>query len=426
MSANAIPRPAIPILQAVRLTSLALLFVCSGQAYSYSEAAGQQFRSGTGAFQAGDYPTALAAFESALAQGMSGPALHFNIGVAAYRSGNYARAEIAFKEVANTPAMAGLAYYNLGLVELRRNDPAAAKRWFSRVESATEDPKLRQLAGSQLGEVEPPAPDHAWFGYAGFGIGHDDNVALVSNSDVLGISGTADNFAEAQLSLSTPLGDSWRIDGAVTYVDYQDLNDFDQLGLQTGGRYRWHIGDWTNDAGLQVAYTMLDGSGFETRRAIYVQTSRELRSDLTMRGRYRFSDIDGLGDFGGLSGRRHELGASLTWIQAAWDFRFGYRLEIGDYDDASLSATRHELTFDAENEFATDWTILIAASGRRSAYDDDTNENEQRTELALALTRSLTARWQVFLRYSYTNNDADASEFDYTGNRISAGVEATL
>ncbi len=49
-------------------------------------------------------------------------------------------------------------------------------------------------------------------------------------------------------------------------------------------------------------------------------------------------------------------------MQAAWDFRVGYRLEIGDYDDDSLSATRHELSFDAENEFATDWTVLIEAS----------------------------------------------------------------
>jgi hypothetical protein len=357
---------------------------------------------------------------------MSGPALHFNIGVAAYRLGNYERAEAAFKVVANTPAMAGLAYYNLGLVELKRNDPTAAKRWFSRVESATADPKLQQLAAARLGEVAPPSSDHAWFGYAGVGIGHDDNVALVSNSDVLGISDTADNFAEAQLALSTPLGDSWRVDGALTFVDYQDLNDFDQLGLQGGGRYRWNIGEWNNDAGLQVAYTMLDGSGFETRRALYVQTSRALSSDVTMRGRYRFSDIDGLGDFGGLRGRRHELGASLDWLQAAWNFRVGYRLEIGDYDDESLSATRHELSLDAETEFATDWTVLVAASGRRSSYDDDTNGNEQRTELALELTRMLTARWQVFLRYSYTNNDADASAFDYTGNRISAGIEATL
>lgn len=357
---------------------------------------------------------------------MSGPALHFNIGVAAYRTGNYARAEAAFKEVANTPAMAGLAYYNLGLVELKRNDPTAARRWFSRVEQVTDDPKVRQLAAAQLNEREPPPPGHTWFGYAGFGIGHDDNVALVSSSDVLGISGIADNFAEAQLAVSTPLGDAWRIDGALTFVDYQDLNDFDQLGLQTGGRYRWNIGDWVNDTGLQVAYTMLDGSGFESRRALYLQTSRELSADVTMRGRYRFSDIDGLGEFGGLSGRRHELGASLTWIQAAWNFRFGYLFEIGDYDDESLSATRHELSFDAETEFATDWTILLEASGRRSTYDDDTNGNEQRTELALALTRTLTTRWQVFLRYSYTNNDADASEFDYTGNRISAGVEATL
>jgi len=357
---------------------------------------------------------------------MSTPALHFNIGVAAYRVGDYGRADTAFKEVANTPSMAGLAYYNLGLVELKRNDPTAASHWFSRVATATEDKRLRELAAAQLGDRQTPARTHAWFGYAGFGIGYDDNVALVSNSDVLGISDRADNFAEAQFSVSMPLGDSWRLDGSVMAVDYQDLDNFDQIGLQTGARYRWLFDDWINDAGAQLSYTTLDGAGFENRRALFIQTGRDLLPDLYMRGRYRFSDIDGLGEFRGVSGQRHELSAALDWTRADWAFTFGYQLEIGDYQERLLSATRHLLSADAEYSFATDWTFLAEASRRHSSYDSDINGNEQRTELALSLTRTLTSRWQVFLRYAYTNNDADAPEYDYTGNRLSAGVEATL
>jgi len=401
-----------------------LLFICSGPAYSHTEEATQQFRSASAAFQAGDYQRALSAFESALAQGMSTPALHFNIGVSAFRVGNYARAETAFKEVANTPSMAGLAYYNLGLVELKRNDPAAANRWFSRVEGATEDARLRQLAAAQLGDRQSPA--RKWVGFAGFGVGHDDNVALVSNSDVLGLSGKADNFAEAHLSLSTPLGADWRLDGGAVLVDYQELDSFDQFGLQAGARYRWFFEDWVNDAGVQLAYTTLDGSGFENRRALFIQTGRDLRDDLYLRGRYRFSDIDGLNEFRGLTGRRHELSATLDWTHADWDFGFGYRFELGDYDDASLSATRHVMSVEAEYDFAIDWTLLAEASRRHSDYDSGANGKERRTELGLALTRTLSSRWQAFVRYEYTNNDADAVEYEYTGNRITAGVEATL
>ncbi len=357
---------------------------------------------------------------------MSTPALHFNIGVAAYRVGNYGRAETAFKEVANTPSMAGLAYYNLGLVELKRNDPTAASHWFSRVATATEDKRLQELAAAQLGDRQSPARTHAWFGYAGFGIGHDNNVALVSNANVLGISDRADNFAEAQFSVSTPLGESWRVDGSVMAVDYLKLDSFDQIGLQSGARYRWLFDDWVNDAGVQLAYTTLDGSGFETRRALFIQTGRDLLPDVYMRGRYRFSDIDGLGEFRGVSGRRHELSAALDWTRADWAFTFGYQLEIGDYQDNSLSATRQQLSVDAEYSFATDWTLLAEASRRNSNFDSATNGNEHRTELALSLTRTLTSRWQVFVRYGYTNNDAEAREYDYTGQRISAGVEATL
>lgn len=402
-----------------------MLFVCSGPAYSHTDEATQQFRSGSAAFQTGDYKKALTAFEAALARGMSTAALHFNIGVAAYRLGNYGRAETAFKQVANTPAMAGLAYYNLGLVELKRNNSAAASRWFSRVEGATEDARLRQLATAQLGDLQPAVPAHTWVGYAGFGVGHDDNVALVSNSDVLGISDKADNVAEAQFSLSMPLGD-WRLDGGAMAVDYQELDSFDQLGLQAGARYRWFFEDWTNDAGVQLAYTTLDGNGFENRRALFVQTGRDLLPDLYFRGRYRFSDIDGLNEFSGLTGQRHELGAALDWTRAEWDFSFGYRLELGNYADDSLSATRHELTFDASYNFATDWTFRAEASQRRSNYDSEINGNEQRTEFGLVLNRTLTSRWQAFFRYEYSNNNADAAGYDYTGDRITAGVEATL
>jgi tetratricopeptide (TPR) repeat protein len=402
-----------------------LAFVCSAPAYSHTEQATQQFRAGSNAFQAGDYQTALICFESAHAQGMSTPALHFNIGVAAYRVGNYGRAETAFKEVANTPALAALAYYNLGLVDLKRNDPAAAHRWFSRVEGATDDARLRQLAAAQLGDLQPAVPAHSWVGYAGFGVGHDDNVALVSNSDVLGISDKADNFAEAQFSLSLPLGD-WRIDGGAVAVDYRDLDSFDQLGLQAGARYRWFYDDWTQDAGVQLAYTTLDGAGFENRRALFVQTGRDLLPDLHVRGRYRFSDIDGLNEFEGLTGRRHELGAALDWTRTEWNFSLGYRLELGDYAEDSLSATRHEFSFDASYDFATDWAFRGQASRRYSNYDSAFNGNELRTELGLAVTRMLKPRWQLFLRYEYTNNDADAAAYDYTGNRLTAGVEATL
>lgn len=403
-----------------------MTIVYSVSAHAYSETAARNFRIGSSAFQAGNYEGALAAFEAALAEGMSGPAIHFNIGVASYRLGRYAEAEHAFREVAATPAMSGLAYYNLGLVAIGQRDTKAAVRWFSMVEQTTEDDRLRDLAATQIAALAPPPPDRNWLGYAAFAGGYDDNVALVSSSDVLGISGTEDMFAEAQLAFSAPLSEPWHFDAGASYVDYQDLDAFDQLGVNGGARYRWESGDWTHDAGLQLTYTTLDGEGFENRRTLMLQTTRQVLGDARLRLRYRFNDIDGLGDFGGLSGRRHEASARMSWARPAWDFIAEYNFDIGDYDDSSLSATRHRLGVELEHSFADSWTVSLAGSLRHSDYDLASNGTEDRSELALSIGRSFGDRWRVVVNYTYTDNSADLADFDYRGNRVSAGFEAMM
>lgn len=406
--------------------AVVLTIVSSVTAHAYSEAAAKHFKAGGSAFQAGDYAAALDAFQAAVAEGMSGPAVHFNIGVAAFRLGRYSQAESAFKEVASTPAMAGLAYYNLGLVAARQGNEKAAARWFSMVEQTTEDERLRNLAATQLGELAPPLEERNWLGYAAVGAGYDDNVALVSNSDVLGISGTEDSFAEAQLAISAPLTEPWRIDAGVSYIDYQDLDSFDQLGVNAGGRHRWDIGDWKHDAGLQLTYTLLDGEGFENRRTLLLQTTTDAFADARLRLRYRFHDIDGLGDFEGISGRRHDASARITWTRPLWDFGAEYQLDIGDYDDAALSATRHKLGAELQRSFSNGWTALLEASLRHSDYDLASNGSEDRAEIGLSIGKTLNDRWRVIVRHAYTENIADVAEFDYRGNRFSASFEAMM
>lgn len=407
------------------VAAILLLLIGIGPAHARDDEAAQRFLLGRNSFEAQDYAGALEAFESAVAAGMSGPAVHFNIGVAAFRLDQYSRAETAFKKVARTPAMAALAHYNLGLVALRRGNSDDAARWFLLAEQEAGDERLRDLASARLAELPPP-PERNWLGYSAFGAGYDDNVALVSNSDVLGISGTEDSFAELQLALSAPLARPWRLDAGLALVDYQELDSFDQLGVHGGGYYRLGEGDWTNEVGLQLAYTTLDGEGFENRRTLSLQTSSEFRPDWRLRARYRFNDIDGLNDFRGLSGHRHEARLRTDWTPEPWELGIEYRFDVSDYDDEAMSVTRQQLGLDLQCLLPGEWAILFSATRRHSNYDVATNGSEDRTEFALAITKTLTTRWQIFLRHAYVDNDADFTEFRYSGNRISAGVEAML
>jgi tetratricopeptide (TPR) repeat protein len=390
-----------------------------------AEDAAQLFAAGRLAFDKGDFPAALDGFEAAARAGLSGPAVHFNIGVAAFRAGQYARAEIAFAEVARAPSMAALAHYNLGLVALRRNDNDGARRWFARAEKETGDDRLRALAVSQL-SVLPTRAERDWFGYASFGAGYDDNVALVSSAEVLGVSGVDDAFAEMQLAVGGPLAQPWQFDASLAYLDYADLDEFDQLGLQGGARYRvaWH--DWTTDFIAQLGYETLDGTGFESRRMVGVQTSHDLSREWRVRAQYRFDDIDGMNEFRGVTGHRQEVSIRLARRAIPWDLAIEYRFETSSNEDRGLSAARHALAFDVSHRLSKNWKLLADATLRYSRYELDENGSEQLAEIAVAVARTLSSRWRLVLRYDFTHNDADRPGFSYQRSRIAAGVEALL
>jgi tetratricopeptide (TPR) repeat protein len=400
-----------------------LAFLAPQFAHARSAESLQQFEIGKQAVAANDFATALDAFEAAAAAGMTGPAVHFNIGVCAYRLGRWSRAASAFREVARTPEMAPLAHYNLGLVALGGGKLDEAARWFAQAERETSDEGLRSLATRQLAQLPRP-PERNWVAFGSFAAGYDDNVALVSGGDVLGVSGTDDTFGELQIAAAGPLVGPWRFDGSIVLLDYQDLDSFDQITANGGARYRLPLGNWTGEAGLQLSYSTLDSEGFESKRMLLLQASRALSEEWRLRARYRFSDIDGLDGFQGLDGYRHELGIRGVWHRDSWDVSLEYRFDSSDYDDESLSFSRHQLGVDVQRELAEYWTVQAGLSFDRSRYDVAASGSEERFELTLAASRSLNDTWRVVVRYAYADNQADLPEFNYQRNLVSAGVEA--
>lgn len=412
-----------PIRRARSGFALATLLACT-LANAAQENARQLFAVGRAAFEKQDYAAALEAFEAALAADLSGPAVHFNIGVTAYRLHHYERAERAFLEVARAPAMAALAYYNLGLVEQRRGRPQRAADWFRRAEMQASDERLRELAAAQLNQAPPP-PERDWAAYASAGIGYDDNVALVSDSDVLGVSGLGDGFAEAQLAIST-LSHPLRFDAGFVAIDYLDLNRFDQMGVHGGARYRFSSDEWAHQISLQLAYSTLDGEGFESQALLAFQASRSLAADWDFRARYRFAYIDGLNEFHGVGGKRHEGSAHLDGSIASWDLHFSYELERSEHDDETLSATQHQLRMRFERELTALWSFEGDSTLQWTRYQEGDDEEEARIELGLALARSFGSTWRIVTRYARADNDSDVAEFEYGRNRITVFAEVFL
>ncbi|HKS56983.1 MAG TPA: tetratricopeptide repeat protein [Steroidobacteraceae bacterium] len=405
------------------LAALLLVVLLPFTAGAHSPEATQRFETGKQAFAAQDYVTALDAFEAAASAGMSGPVVHFNIGVCAYRIGRWSRAAAAFRETARTPSMAPLAHYNLGLVAVAEHKEDQAAKWFTLAQREATDERLQSLAADQLARL-PRRPARNWYAYSSLAAGYDDNVALVSGGDVLGVSDTEDSFAELQAALTAPLKGPWRFDGGLVMLDYQDLDSFDQLSINGGGRYRLTLGDWNSEAGVQLSYSTLDGEGFQNKALLILQGTRALSGEWRLRVRYRFSDINGLDGFEGLDGTRHELGIRGTWRRGPWDVNVQYRYDTTDYQEERLSFDRHQLLLDAQRDFGENWSVEAVLSFDRSSYDTADNSAEDRAEIELAVSRSFGRRWRAVMRYAYADNRAELAEFDYQRNRISAGVEA--
>jgi hypothetical protein len=354
---------------------------------------------------------------------MTTPVVYFNIGVCAYRVGQWSRATAAFRETARTSSMAPLAHYNLGLVALAQDKKEQAASWFALAKREATDERLRALATEQLARLPQPA-ERNWYAYGSLAAGYDDNVALVSGGDVLGVSDTEDAFAELQLAFAAPLTGPWRFDAGLVMLDYQDLNSFDQLSVNAGARYRKPLGDWTGEAGVQLAYSTLDSEGFQRKAMLILQATRPLTQDWRLRVRYRFSEIDGLDGFEGLDGTRHELGVRGVWRRGPWDVTVEYRYDSTEYQAEELSFDRHQVSLDAQRDLNENWSVQLGVSHDRSSYDIAENATENRTEVTLGVSRWLSKQFRAVMRYAYANNQAELPEFDYGRSRIQAGIEA--
>lgn len=359
---------------------------------------------------------------------MDGPALHFNIGVAAYRAKQYDRARRAFENVTATPAMSALANYNLGLVALAQNDAAQAIDRFTRVYAESEDERLQALARAQLEQLGQETEPHAitWGAYASSGIGYDDNVTLTSGGQALGITRESDVYGDTLVVGSVQLTRAWRLDADASFLNYADLNEFDQWGIGTGARYRLPLDPWTIDVGARLSTTYIDAERFDVRESVYAQALRSLTDTLSLRARYRLSNVDGSDDYPGLDGLAHELTARLAKRLASWTLGVGYAFEVNDYDSDALSATRHQLGADVRAPLTQAWTARASLAFRHSEYDDTSIGAEERLELGAGAELALTQRWTLAIQYSYTDNNADTSEFTYRRNRVFVGVDATF
>jgi tetratricopeptide (TPR) repeat protein len=416
-------------LQGARFAVVLLLgcaLLAGSRAWAYSAQAEADFNDARAAFEAEDYSRARAMFERALAEGMEGPAIHYNIGAAAYLGGDLPRAERAFREVARTPTMAALAYYNLGLVAQDSHDYREARRWFERAIRHSSNERITELASQRLAELPEARTPGVWSYYSRGGLGYDDNVALRSSSIDGAASGNADAYAELILGGSYSFG-AWRVDTGAATLEYLDMDEYSQSAFSLGAARGLRWDDWYFELGAYGSQLSLGGEVYERDVAAGVQAMRSFDGGSRLRAQLRATSVQGNADFDGLSGERAELGVYYEKFWRAWSFGAHSRAELNRSEDPIFESSWIQLGGEARYAWSPAWELLASAALRRirhaaqsetvAGWDDD------RATLQLGVMRSLWKRARLFVRAEHQRSDSPVAGYDYDRNWIAASVE---
>ena len=394
--------------------------------WASSEEALAHFTEGQTAFAAEDFSKARAHFEQALAAGMEGPAVQYNIGAAAYLGGDLPRAERAFLEVARTPAMAALAHYNLGLVALQRHDEREARDWFEQTTQDVPDERLAALALERLAEL-PEARAPGFFSYyTRAGAGYDDNISLRSGSIESSATGDEDSYGELIFGGSYSFGD-WRVDTAAAMLRYTHVDEFNQTAFSLGGARGFRLENWYFELGAYGSQFSLGGEVFEQNVGVGAQASRAFYNGSRLSAQLRATSVDGKGDFLGLTGDRTEAGVyyDLTW--RSWNFGAHTRAEFNDSEDPIFATRWLQLGAEARYAWSPTWGFMAITALRRTTHPAQSETlsgwDDNRATIQVGTTRSLWKQAQLFVRFEHERNDSPVAGYDYVRNWVAASVE---
>jgi tetratricopeptide (TPR) repeat protein len=403
------------------LLSLAASIAVAGDDAAWDE--------GLAAFAHGEYSTALAEFEAALAAGQSGPAVHYNIGVCQFELGQYSDAAATFAHISTQyPKMRALAEYNRGLVAVEQDKAGLARQYFlTSYDLSADNEKLRILSSTMLRRIEPTASNPSpWVAAVGINAGYDDNIVL---RDEIGIPldvSTESSLVDVLASVRGPIAGltGLHFDGNAYLISYFDNDDFNQSAINAGISYDWGLDNWTARIGLNAGYSTFGGDAFDNSRNLDARLERTLSATSSFRLRYRYADIDASNPiYTGIDGSRQSLEIAYRWSQDSGRFDVSYVVESNDRIDPGVSAARNRLRLRYRYTFGPVWTADIGGDFRVSKYDDLVpDRTEDLVTLNIGLSRSLRSDWLFMTRLQHSKNTSTDAVFSYTRNQISVGL----
>ena len=385
------------------------------------------FKAGKEAFQKGLHEQALEYFLNARTSGMSKPSLDYNIGVCFYRLGKYQEAEKAFRKIAEYPDMVSLAYYNLGLISLKQQDSDAAVHRFQQAKSKAKNKKIRLMADTALDRLKVKERKVTWMQFASVGLGFDDNVASLADTENVQANGGDDFFAEMLGHIRRNWGKKPGESGTqlhmnVYLLQYLEMDEYDISSFSLSLLHKESVNTLRLEGKGEYTYILLDNNSFEQIPTISVQLRYPLQATKSVaRFQYRFSYLDILDDdYEYLTGLRHKFLGESFWKWSTYNALLGYVLEMNDRDDPNYSPTRHTIKATFSIRPGKLLKISLGANYRKSKYHirNLRDRNEERLRGEFRFTLYMKKDWALSGEYQYTDNYSNHEDYNYTGNMV--------
>ena len=415
-----------------RLLWLAAAFVavdCPAQEIA-ATAATDHFAAAAAAFERADYALALTEFRAAIAAGSNGPAAHYNAAVCEYRLGDYAASAASFRELGlEFPEMRALADYNLGLSQYRLDEPALARESF-RSAAGAEDVQIATLAEAMLARLpaEPPAEvaSRQWLGLVDFGLGHDDNVALIDPLVLPAGESGESPFTELSVYGAGPITTSgaWELWTNLYLIDFDDAPAYDQRIVQLGASYESVAGEWFIVAGPRFGRSDIGGDGFERTAGVAMEVSRPIASASRIEFVTTYDSADELDDsFAYIAGDRRSLGLRFEQMLSRARLILEYHASTDDRVGASVSSKRDLYRLTWRQPWGASWTGQLHVELRATDYDRLVPaRTEDRIQGGIRAVRRFGEDWQLGVDYRYADNDSSDAGFTYERHRLAIGA----
>lgn len=403
------------------------------------------FKKGTESFRQGNYAAAVRTFNKAEAQGMSSPALYYNLASSYYKLGEYRKAKEYFNRVRKYKGMKYLAEYNLGLVALKLKDKKTAKKWFSSVAKNSKDKKLVFLAEKKLKEITPRKAaaqktpkwvTQKWTTYLSASLGYDDNV----NFAPLGIAAKrSDSFyeivASADYLFTGNRKNGWVGEAYFYDIDYFSESLFDEYEFGAGIKKHLQLNrDWQTQYTLDMSKINYGGSEYQTIAKIGAEARNSLSNKERVYLRYAYENINSdnpLFDY--LEGWRQKLRAEYRLYRKQNKSRLYYELELNNRNDLRLvsgdfsySPTRHTFRGIYTSIFSPEWHLIGDLSYRASDYPATANQNRKDDRIKAAVYADYRFNRDLKLRakVEYTDNRSTDDIYDYKRTVYTLGLSA--